>query len=586
MKKIQTVWKDGGLLVLFMLGCFLFISLNFTYWFHFMEQYMLFWDTKAYWSERIVEIGGLNEYLSEFLTQGFSYAGGPAWIVALLSGGISFLFYGYMRACGARPSMLVAILPMFLPWLFPIENITPLLAVLWAFAGIHVYRCVRLPYLRYGAGVVIVALLYWWAAPAHLLVAMLMAVYELCISAAGNQRRNSWVASLLFLAWAVLLPFVGMRLFWVVPVREAFLSRYLYHPEYPLPSSFWLLWFSFPVLAVLAYRSRKVVWPGKASVRFVLAYGLLVLGIAWGIFMRKNPMEQAYCYDYYARQGAWDRIVEHARQKGVADQDALVYLNLALSYTGQLDKSVFDFPQIGEAGFIPHEPRTRLGLIEASEVCWRIGQVNAAQRFAFVGVLSSQRRVQPRLMQRLVDTYLVNGEYRAAEKYIKLLEASPRYRSWAEGRRALLDPRVCGATDWVAEKRRLLSVTDNPIDPTQVFPSALAFLLDDHPENRPAFDYGMAYLLVHKQLPPFMHYMELELKRGGSFPDLYQEAICLYYATVEQNPEAFRRYAVRPEISRRFSQFVQALSKGTPASLLEKTYGDTYYFYYYAKGKR
>lgn len=75
------------------------------------------------------------------------------------------------------------------------------------------------------------------------------------------------------------------------------------------------------------------------------------------------------------------------------------------------------FPQIGVEGFIPHDPKSRMGLIEASEVAWQVGQVNAAQRFAFVGVLSSQRCVQPRLMKRLVETYLVTGEYRAAEIY-------------------------------------------------------------------------------------------------------------------------------------------------------------------------
>ena len=89
-------------------------------------------------------------------------------------------------------------------------------------------------------------------------------------------------------------------------------------------------------------------------------------------------------------------------------------------------------PQIGVEGFIPHDPKSRMGLIEASEVAWQVGQVNAAQRFAFVGVLSSQRCVQPRLMKRLVETYLVTGEYRAAEKYIKILESTPHYRDWAK----------------------------------------------------------------------------------------------------------------------------------------------------------
>mgnify|MGYP000594720935 FL=1 len=38
---------------------------------------------------------------------------------------------------------------------------------------------------------------------------------------------------------------------------------------------------------------------------------------------------------------------------------------------------------------------------------------------------------------------------------------------------------------------------------------ALAFLIDDHADNRPAFEYGMGYLLVYKDLMTFMHYMEL-----------------------------------------------------------------------------
>ena len=145
-----------------------------------------------------------------------------------------------------------------------------------------------------------------------------------------------------------------------------------------------------------------------------------------------------------------------------------------------------------------------MGLIEASEVAWQVGQVNAAQRFAFVGVLSSQRCVPPRLMKRLVATYLVTGEYRAAEKYIKILESTPHYRDWAKAQRPLLDSVVCASTDWIKAKRAVLPVTDNPLDLTLTFPNALAFLIDDHADNRPAFEYGMGYLLVYKDLMTFM----------------------------------------------------------------------------------
>ena len=80
----------------------------------------------------------------------------------------------------------------------------------------------------------------------------------------------------------------------------------------------------------------------------------------------------------------------------------------------------------------------------------------------------------------------------------------------------------------------MLPITDNPLDLTLIFPNALAFLIDDHADNRPAFEYGMGYLLVYKDLMTFMHYMELMKERGEAFPVLYQEAICLFFAAVTE----------------------------------------------------
>ena len=83
------------------------------------------------------------------------------------------------------------------------------------------------------------------------------------------------------------------------------------------------------------------------------------------------------------------------------------------------------FPQIGEGGFIPHDPKSRMGLIEASEVAWQVGQVNAAQRFAFVGGIKFTTLRATSFDEAFGETYLVTGEYRAAEKYIKILESNP-----------------------------------------------------------------------------------------------------------------------------------------------------------------
>ena len=159
---------------------------------------------------------------------------------------------------------------------------------------------------------------------------------------------------------------------------------------------------------------------------------------------------------------------------------ALVYVNLALANTNQMGDQLFAFPQAHVDGLIPQDPRTRLELIQASEVAWHLGHIQAAQRFAFVGVLSAQRCVQSRLMRRLIETYLVQEEYRAAEKYIKQLEASPIHRTWATRMLAFLDPAVADATPWIQQKRLLQPQTDNPFDLTHSFPNAVAYLIYDH----------------------------------------------------------------------------------------------------------
>lgn len=574
MKKQLVFNRPVWIFLLFLVGSFLFVDLNFRYWFHFMEQFMLFQTTSVYWKELAAQLGGWNEYIAEYLTQAFSFAAGPAILVTTLSGLIALLFYKYQQACCGKASMGLSILPLFLFWLFPSETIVPMLVLVWALAGTVVCQSISNRKIRMLVGVLLVPLLYYVAVPAPFLYAVLLLLHEWMRA----DQRKPYLYTGVLLAWTFLLPLLVMRLWLVVPMREVWMGKYMYHPEYPVPQSFWLIFLSFPVLTLvgrLCAKWQERLRPAKwLAAECIFWAGLMAALIA----LRKDPMQQAYQYDYYARNGAWDKIVAHAEKEGVHDFDALVYVNLALSYTGRQTTDLMKFPQVGETGFIPHDPRTRLGLIQASEVAWQVGQVNAAQRFAFVGVLSSQRCVQPRLMKRLVETYLVNGEYRAAEKYIRILEQTPRYKAWAAEQRQYLGEKESQSAGWIQAKRAFLPVTDNPFDLTKTLPSALAFLIDDHPDNQAAFDYGMCYLLVYKNLSAFMHYMPLYKERHQSFPKLYQEAICLYYASKGKMAEAANDYPIDSEVTNRMQQFLKT-ARSLSAANLKQLYGDTYYYY-------
>lgn len=481
MKNRLFVNNNTIILFLFIIGSILFIELNFRYWYRFLEQYMMFQTTGSYFQDRLAEPGGLNEYVTEFLSLAFIHPYGASVVIALLLGLISGCFFLYLKACGVRASMLAAILPSFLIWIYPQESIALLTMLAFVQVLAYLYTSIKIDWLRYLFGFLFLGGSYFFAAPANLLLALLIAVYECC----AKEDKARFGVAIIAIAWGGLLPLIAMRTVYILPMREAFFSKHLCHPEYPIPNSLGYIMLAYPLIAFILYYVRSRVFIRKESWKRIVSYVFLLIAMVAGILYKKDPMEQAYRYDYYARLGEWQKIVSHARAHSVRDMDALIYLNLALSKTGRFTSDLMRFPQIGEGGFIPHDPKSRMGLIEASEVAWQVGQVNAAQRFAFVGVLSSQRCVQPRLMKRLVETYLVTGEYRAAEKYIKILES-------------------------------------NPV--------------------------------------------------------LYQEAICLFFAAVQKDPEAFRSFPISQEVQNRFLQFMK-VARSMPPAALKQQFGDTYYYY-------
>lgn len=559
------------LIGLFVAGSFLYFDLHYRYWYHFMEQFVLFLYTNAYFTDLIHTPGGFTEYLNGALMQFFVLPHVAPAILALVSGLIAVSALLFYRRCGYLFSALWCLVPGFLFWIFPPESLSVPLSLLTGLVVALGYTYSLAGYRRFLLAAGLLTACYLLAAPAHLLAACLMGFYE--ISKPGNKQK--FVTALAFLAFALLLPLLAMRTLFVVPMEEAFFSRYLYHPEYPQPLSFRIIGCSLPLLSILLYGLRK--WQSGFKYSRSLCYLLLTGGIALGILYGSRPIEQTYRYDYYARTGNWQKIIDHAGKHPVKDLNALVYLNLALSHTNQLGNRQFDFPQAGVSGLIPQDPVTRLDLIAASEVAWQIGHINSSQRYAFVGVLSSERRVQSRLMTRLVETYLVNEEYGAAQKYITILENTLFYRDWARKMRALLKEDTAVKTPWITEKRKVNVVTDNPFDPAKALPNALGYLLDDHPDNRPALEYALSYLLLYKDLTAFMQYMQSAQSLYTKLPIHYQEAICIYYATVESNPEAFSSYGIDRTVYERFIKFCSVAGNGPKA--LHQEFGNTYYYY-------
>jgi len=490
--------------LIFTIGSFLYFEINYRYWTSFMEQYVLFLYKQSYFIQFLKQPGGLNGYIAEFFTQFFYLPYAASVILSLFIDGISWLFYLFVKRCGGRIFLPLLLFPCCMFWIFPLESIASIIAIFISFLFVDGYTYIPKPVWRYITGSLLITFTYYLFAPAHFFIVLFLCIYEFSIHA-----RKKYLISFCWVVYSFLLPLVNLRLFYILPMREVFLSRHLFHPEFPVPFSFFWIWFSFPVIAIFLrlignrrfrFLQQKYMYPAS--------WIILICFIGFTILYRKNPLEQAYRYDYYARHHQWDKIVEDATRVGVKDVSSQRYVNLALSYEGKFNEYLFSFQQIGLEGLVPADPKTRLELIQASEIAWHLNHINSSQRFAFVGVLSSERCIQPRLMKRLIETYLVNEEYRMAEKYIKILEASLFYKKWAYSQRKFLDPVMAESADWIKKKRDWSPVHDNMYDLTKAFPVSLAHLLDDHPENKFAFEYAMAYVLLYKDFQTFMYYME------------------------------------------------------------------------------
>ena len=98
MKNRLFVNNNTIILFLFIIGSILFIELNFRYWYRFLEQYMMFQTTGSYFQDRLVEPGGLNEYVTEFLSLAFIHPYGASVVIALLLGLISGCFFPLLKS--------------------------------------------------------------------------------------------------------------------------------------------------------------------------------------------------------------------------------------------------------------------------------------------------------------------------------------------------------------------------------------------------------------------------------------------------------------------------------------------------------
>ena len=514
----------------------------------FQEQYQMFLFDTNYFLERIVLPGGLADYISEFLVQ-FYYMpvlGGA--IIALLLMSIQVVVWGLMKQYGARydfPGYLLSFLPSIALWC-AMGDQNVLLSFVVALFGALVMGWIHNRFhnrlVKVVFELVSTAMVYWFLGPVVFLYAALMIGDTL----KNAQQKGNILSGMGYSACILILTIAWILLSTQTlqyPVSRLFLGLNYY--RYP-GVTFLLIYIVMALAAFIPFLG--MVHPHSSALQkwqkskwvMVASYVIVLFASVWGI--RTSFDELTYemiDYDFWIRTEQWNKIIEHAEKKPATSPLGVSSVNLALSQTGQLPDRLFEFYQNGAEGLFPAFSRDMTSPVSTSEVFYRLGMVNDAERYMFEAQEAIPNfRKSARLTRRIAECEIINGNYEVAAKLLRRLQKTLFYSNWANQTMALLGNEkainqhpVYGKLRKYREKKQDFLFSDREMD------QMLGLLFLNDKSNKMAYEYLMCYVLLQRDFNKFMQYYPLgRFVDYDHIPRSFQEILIEQWMKTHNDP--------------------------------------------------
>ena len=573
-------WKPL-LSLLFGVAVVIFWAVPFVGGLCFQEQYQMFLFDTGYFLERIVLPGGLADYISEFLVQ-FYYMpvlGGA--IIALLLMGIQAAVWGLMKQYGARhdfPGYLLSFLPSIALWCV-MDDQNVLLSFVVALFGALVIGWIHNRFhnrlVKVVFELVSTALVYWFLGPVVFLYAALMI---------GDTLKNAKQKGNVFSGIGYSAGILILTIAWILlttqtlqyPLSRIFagLNYYRYPGAIsPLPFVVMVWAVVIPFLGMIPCRQKSLQKLQQSKVVMALSYVLVIVASWFGIKASFDEMTyELIDYDFLVRTEQWDKIIEKAEKKPATTPLSVSCVNLALSQKGVLADRLFEFYQNGGEGLFPAFSRDMTSPVSTSEVFYRLGMVNDAERYMFEAQEAIPNfRKSARLTRRIAECEIINGNYEVAAKLLRRLQKTLFYSNWANQTMALLGNEkainrhpVYGKLRKYREKKQDFLFSDREMD--QML--GLLFLNDNH--NKMAYEYLVCYELLQRDMEKFMQYYPLGRFVGyDHIPRTFQEILIGNWMKTHSDPRTIP-YSVDAQNVNNTLNFIQLYMQNPKNPLLNQ----------------
>jgi len=338
----------------------------------------------------------------------------------------------------------------------------------------------------------------------------------------------------------------------------------------------------YPALILISGHVKKM---NRTLYIFRLLLGfMLFTGTGFLLLNKFNPdVARVVNLEKLVFEEKWQEAVKYYETYPARNIIAQYFYNISLTETNQLcDRMFFGRQDAGTKSlFLPWDDEH---LNWGAHVFYSIGLINEAHRWAYEELVVYGYR--PQNLKMLIKTNLINGNIRMADKYINILKKTLFYRDLAEEyEKFVYDTSLIKANPDLGKKKAII-----PFDNFFIFLESpednLPLLVEANPDNRRAFEYLMAWLLLSKDVETtVMNIPKMKELGYTKIPRHIEEAVLIYYNSKRAMPD-LGGLTVSYATTERFSRYVAAYSalrqrSALSGNAMEPEFGNTYWFYFH-----
>jgi hypothetical protein len=426
--------------------------------------------------------------------------------------------------------------------------------------------------------------LFYFIAGAYALIFVVMyIVHNLLL----EKRARRYIPSFLLLIVAGLTFLISWKVVFLQPVEQFVL--------FPLPlfeSVFYTLIFCLLAGCVIFYPLISRIGPRWKESRFNtrlysnISTAIIYIVAIIGLSALYNPQTATVIeMEKLVFRQKWNEAVRFQEKHPSRNLIGQYFYNIALSETDQLCERLFAGGQDFGTGSLVL-PWGDVHLNRGAYFYYAVGLINEAQRWAYEEMVVYGSR--PQNMELLAKTSLIKGDYVLARKYINILKKTIYYRREAkEFERLANDPKLIKNDPELGNKLRLIPRGNFFIQFNEP-ENNLPLILASQPDNRKAFEYYIAELLLAKNVEAVVNNVKYMKGIGYTrIPRCIEEAIMIYYNSQRVYPD-LAGLSISEETATRFGRYFTAYiaARATPALMkekMQKQFGNTFWYYFHFK---